>query len=178
MRTVYLGLGTNLDDRDAWLDRGLRLLEDGLVQRRAVAAMSLSRRYQTEAWGMIPGSPPFLNMVVAIETAMPLQDLLGLGLEVERECGRVRDPRAKGYSNRTLDIDVLCTSEGERCEPNVGFNLEVPHPRMMARRFVLQPLMDLAPDLVVDGQSIQDALRACPTTPEVIPHLIESSKIK
>ena len=44
MRTVYLGLGTNLDDRDAWLDQGLRLLEDGLVQRRAVAAMSLSRR--------------------------------------------------------------------------------------------------------------------------------------
>lgn len=168
MRTVYLGLGTNLDDRDAWLDQGLRLLEHALVERRAVVSMSLSARYETEAWGMAPGTPAFLNMVAAVETAMPLPELLALGLDVERECGRVRDPAAKGYTNRTLDVDVLCTSTGERCAPDNGLDLEVPHPRMMSRRFVLQPLVDVAPDLVVEGQAIQDALDACPDEPAVV----------
>ena len=168
MRTVYLGLGTNLDDRNAWLDQGLRLLEQALVERRAVVSMSLSARYETEAWGMAPGTPAFLNMVAAVETAMPLPELLALGLEVERECGRVRDPEAKGYTNRTLDVDVLCTSTGERCAPDDGLDLQVPHPRMMSRRFVLQPLVDVAPDLVVKGQAIQDALDACPAEPAVV----------
>ena len=175
MRTVYLGLGTNLDDRDAWLDQGLRLLEDALVERRAVVSMSLSARYETEAWGMAPGTPAFLNMVAAVETSMPLPELLALGLEVERECGRVRDPQAQGYTNRTLDVDVLCTSTGERCAPGDGLDLQVPHPRMMSRRFVLQPLVDVAPDLVVEGQAIQDALDACPAEPAVVLRREESA---
>jgi len=168
MRIVYLGLGTNLDDRDAWLDQGLRLLEHALVERRAVLSMSLSERYETDAWGMAPGTPAFLNMVAAVETPLPLTELLSLGLEVELECGRVRDPEAKGYTNRTLDVDVLCTSTGERCAPDDGLDLKVPHPRMMSRRFVLQPLVDVAPDLIVDGQAIQDALEACPAEPAVV----------
>ena len=57
MRTVYLGLGTNLDDRNKWLDRGLRMLEEALVEHRAVESMTLSPRYETEAWGMAPGTP-------------------------------------------------------------------------------------------------------------------------
>ncbi|MGB1384211.1 MAG: 2-amino-4-hydroxy-6-hydroxymethyldihydropteridine diphosphokinase [Flavobacteriales bacterium] len=175
MRTVYLGLGTNLNDRDGWLDRGLALLEEQLVSQRAVQAMTLSPRYETEAWGMAPGTPPFLNMVVAVDTDLPLPDLLRLGLEVERECGRVRDPEAKSYTNRTLDVDVLCTSQDETWEADEasGLDLNVPHPRMMTRRFVLQPLVDLAPELVVDGQAVANALEACPVEPHVKLHVVE-----
>ena len=176
MRTVYLGLGTNLDDRDGWLDQGLALLEEHLVSRRAVLAMTLSPRYETEAWGMAPGTPSFLNMVVAVDTALPLPDVLQMGLAVERECGRVRNPESKGYANRTLDVDVLCTSTSETWEPDeaTGLDLNVPHPRMMTRRFVLQPLVDLAPELVVDGQAVADALKACPEEPHVRMHVVES----
>ena len=175
MRTVYLGLGTNLDDRDGWLDRGLALLEEQLVSRRAVQAMDLSPRYETEALGMAPGTPAFLNMVAAVDTDLPLPELLLLGLDVERECGRVRDPEAEGYTNRTLDVDVLCTSTGETWDADeaAGLDLNVPHPRMMTRRFVLQPLVDLAPELVVNGRAVADALEACPAEPEVRLHVVE-----
>jgi len=176
MRTVYLGLGTNLNDRDGWLDRGLALLEGQLVSRRGVQAMTLSPRYETEAWGMAPGTPSFLNMVVAVVTDLSLPDLLRLGLDVERECGRVRDPEAEGYTNRTLDVDVLCTSTGETWEADEasGLDLNVPHPRMMTRRFVLQPLVDLAPELAVHGRAVASALEACPAEPEVKLHVVES----
>lgn len=175
MRTVYLGMGTNLNDRDGWLDRGLALLEERLVSRRAVQAMNLSPRYETEAWGMAPGTPAFLNMVVAVVTDLPLPDLLRVGLDVERECGRVRDPEAEGYTNRTLDVDVLCTSKGETWEADeaAGLDLNVPHPRMMTRRFVLQPLVDLAPELLVNGRAVAEALGACPAKPEVRLHVVE-----
>ena len=75
MRTVFLGLGTNLNDRDLWLDRGLCMLEEALVERRSVQSITLSPRYETEAWGMDAGTPAFLNMVVALETDMPLPEL-------------------------------------------------------------------------------------------------------
>ncbi|MDG1674222.1 MAG: 2-amino-4-hydroxy-6-hydroxymethyldihydropteridine diphosphokinase [Flavobacteriales bacterium] len=178
MRTVYLGMGTNLDDRDGWLDRGLALLEERLVSRRAVQAMNLSPRYETEAWGMAPGTPAFLNMVVGVDTDLPLPDLLRVGLDVERECGRVRDPEAEGYTNRTLDVDVLCTSKGETWEADeaTGLDLNVPHPRMMTRRFVLQPLVDLAPELLVNGRAVAEALGACPAKPEVMLHVVEPAE--
>lgn len=174
MRTVFLGLGTNLEDRDLWLDRGLRMLEEALVERRAVESMTLSPRYETEAWGMAPGTPPFLNMVVAMETGIPLPELLRLGLEIEQECGRVRDQHATGYVNRTLDIDVLCTSDAESWTPKEGLDLHVPHPRMMSRRFVLQPLVDVAPALEVRGMRVQDALAHCPAEPAVVLHQTEA----
>jgi len=175
MRTVYLGLGTNLDDRDGWLDRGLALLEEQLVSRRAVQAMTLSPRYETEAWGMPPGTPAFLNMVVAVDTDLPLPELLRVGLDVERECGRVRDPEAQGYANRMLDVDVLCTSTDETwaADGAAGLDLNVPHPRMLARRFVLQPLADVAPELVVNGMAVAEALEACPAEPRVKLHVVE-----
>ena len=172
MRTIYLGLGTNLEHRDEWLDRGLTLLEEQLVNLKGVQAMSTSPRYETEAWGMAPGTPSFLNMVVAIESPLPLPVLLRMGLDIEKACGRIRNPESKGYQNRTLDVDVLCTSNGETWSgvDGEGFDLEVPHPRMMTRRFVLQPLVDLAPDLSVAGHRIQDALHLCPDEPSVRLH--------
>ena len=165
VRTVYLGLGTNLSDRHAWLDQGLAALEEALVARKSVQAMSMSPRYETEAWGMAEGTPAFLNMVVGVDTDMPLDGLLRVLLDIEREHGRVRDAGAEGYLNRTLDLDILCTSEGETSRTD---NLTVPHPRMTSRRFVLQPLADLAPDLEVEDQTVRKALEACPDKPEVV----------
>ena len=166
VRTVYLGLGTNLSDRHAWLDQGLAALEEALVARKSIQAMSMSPRYETEAWGMAAGTPAFLNMVVGVDTDMSLEALLCVLLDIEREHGRVRDASTEGYLNRTLDMDILCTSEGETL--NID-GLAVPHPRMTSRRFVLQPLADLAPDLEVGGQSVRMALEACPAVPGVVP---------
>jgi len=69
----------------------------------------------------------------------------------------------------------LCTSKGETWEANkaTGLDLNVPHPRMMTRRFVLQPLVDLAPELVVKGKTVADALEACPEEPQVKLHVVE-----
>ena len=166
VRTVYLGLGTNLSDRHAWLDQGVAALEAALVERRAIQSMSMSPRYETEAWGMAEGTPAFLNMVVGVDTVMRLDTLLHVLLEIEREHGRVRDAGAEGYLNRTLDMDILCTSDGETWSSE---DLVVPHPRMTSRRFVLQPLADLSPQLTVADLTVRAALEACPSTPEVVP---------
>lgn len=173
LRTVYIGLGTNLADRDDWLDRGLQSLEETLVSRRAVQRMSLSPRYETEAWGMPEGTPAFLNMVVGLETKLALPELLMVVLDIERAHGRIRDGQAEGYANRTLDMDILCTDDGEKWEgESIGGSqaLQVPHPRMLRRRFVLQPLLDVAPGLHVQGQSLQAALQECAPEPAVQLH--------
>ena len=115
---------------------------------------------------MAEGTPAFLNMVVGVDTDMSLEALLCVLLDIEREHGRVRDASTEGYLNRTLDMDILCTSEGETL--NID-DLAVPHPMMTSRRFVLQPLADLAPDLEVGGQTVRMALDACPVVPEVVP---------
>ena len=101
VRTVYLGLGTNLSDRHAWLDQGLAALEASLVARKSIQALSMSSRYETEAWGMAEGTPAFLNMVIGVDTDMPLAELLRVLLDIERAHGRVRDASAEGYLNRT-----------------------------------------------------------------------------
>jgi len=173
LRIVYIGIGTNLADRDDWLDRGLQSLEETLVSRRAVQRMNLSPRYETEAWGMPQGTPAFLNMVVGLETELPLPELLTIVLDIERAHGRVRNEEAEGYANRTLDMDILCTDDGETWEGetiNGPHALQVPHPRMLQRRFVLQPLLDVAPELQVQGQSLQAALQECAREPAVRLH--------
>ncbi len=173
LRTVYIGLGTNLAERDDWLDRGLQSLEEMLASRRAVQRMTLSPRYETEAWGMPEGTPAFLNMVVGLETKLALPELLMVVLDIERAHGRIRDGQAEGYANRTLDMDILCTDDGETWEGeaiNGSPALQVPHPRMLQRRFVLRPLLDVAPELQVQGQSLQAALQECAPEPAVQLH--------
>jgi deoxyguanosine kinase len=166
-RTVYIGVGSNILPREVHMNRGLALLEELLVERRAVTAMTLSPWYETEAWGMPSGTQAFLNMVLAVDTDLSLNDLLHVLLEVEQTMGRIRTD-GNGYQDRTLDMDILCTSLDERHDSEL---LAVPHPRMASRRFVLQPLMDLAPTLVLDGQPIEQALNVCPELPAVIPFI-------
>jgi len=133
---AYVGLGSNLGDREATLRRALDLLGE----RVAVVAVSSFR--ETEPWGFAD-QPWFLNAVAAVETDAPPRDLLDELLAVERELGRTRDgPR---FGPRTVDLDLLLYGDEVVDEPE----LTVPHPRLHERRFALEPLAELVPALVV-----------------------------
>jgi 2-amino-4-hydroxy-6-hydroxymethyldihydropteridine diphosphokinase len=135
MRTeLYIGLGSNLGDRWANLRHGIR----GLVER-GLMPLDLSSVWETDPID-VPGSGRFLNMVVRSETVLEPREVLETLLGIERENGRVRGP---GNASRTLDLDLLLMGDVEIDEPD----LRVPHPRMWVRRFVLEPLAELAPDL-------------------------------
>jgi 2-amino-4-hydroxy-6-hydroxymethyldihydropteridine diphosphokinase len=131
---AYLGLGSNLGDRRAHLQRAVALLaEHGDV-------VAVSPLYETEPVGG-PPQGPYLNAVVALETTDGPRDLLDRCHRLEEDAQRVRSVR---FGPRTLDADVLLVGDRTVSEPD----LVVPHPRIWERRFVLAPLRDLAPDLV------------------------------
>jgi 2-amino-4-hydroxy-6-hydroxymethyldihydropteridine diphosphokinase len=169
-RTIYISVGSNLGDRVALLKEGIALLEKELVELKAIKSLTESPIYETQAWGMPDGTPAFLNLVVAIDTDVTLENLLPLLLEVESACGRERDlTKPEGdhsYSNRTLDMDILLDGE-VLLKTN---NLIVPHPKLTQRRFVLQPLADLDSKMTIPGRNctVEEALGACPIKPEVL----------
>jgi 2-amino-4-hydroxy-6-hydroxymethyldihydropteridine diphosphokinase len=134
MKTIYLGLGSNLGDREGMLRAALRALESPRLHIRR-----LSPLYETEPMD-VPGQHWFLNQVAEAETDLfPLQ-LLHRTTKIEAQLGR-RRLLPKGP--RTIDIDVLLFGNCIVTTPT----LEIPHPRFRVRRFVLAPLADLAPDL-------------------------------
>jgi len=134
MKTVYLGLGSNLGDRQAMLQAAVRALESPRLHVRRVSPV-----YETEPMDA-PGQHWFLNLVAEAETDLfPLQ-LLYRTSKVEAQLGR-RRLAPKGP--RTIDIDILLFGNSVMAMPA----LEIPHPRFRGRRFVLAPLADLAPEL-------------------------------
>ncbi|MQF48523.1 2-amino-4-hydroxy-6-hydroxymethyldihydropteridine diphosphokinase [SAR202 cluster bacterium AC-647-N09_OGT_505m] len=132
--TAYLGLGSNLGDRGF----NLRMAISLLCQRESLIAISLV--YETDPWGYT-SQPPFLNLVCALETSLSPQGLLELAQEVERKLGRVHTFR---YGPRTIDVDILLYGN----EVIQTQDLQIPHPMMSQRAFVLVPLAEFAPDLV------------------------------
>jgi 2-amino-4-hydroxy-6-hydroxymethyldihydropteridine diphosphokinase len=133
--TAYVGLGSNLGDRARTIYDGVRLLLDAVPVRAR-----LSPLYVTAPVDLLD-QPDFLNGVVALEGALPQpHDLLDLCLDVEARLGRERSV-PKGP--RTLDLDLLLYGTAVRDDAR----LTLPHPRLHVRRFVLEPLADLAPDL-------------------------------
>jgi 2-amino-4-hydroxy-6-hydroxymethyldihydropteridine diphosphokinase len=130
---AYLSLGSNLGDRAAWLRMGVAMVAAGDPHR-------VSPVYETEPVGG-PPQPAYLNVVVELETRATPRELLARCRAAELVARRQRGDR---FGPRTLDADVLLV--GERTVEE--FDLVVPHPRMWERRFVLQPLADLAPELV------------------------------
>jgi 2-amino-4-hydroxy-6-hydroxymethyldihydropteridine diphosphokinase len=143
---VYLSLGGNLGDPAKSMAAALRLL-DGDDKTRVTAVSSL---YRTPPWGKLD-QPDFLNAAAAIETQLSPRSLLELCLDVERRLKRVREER---WGPRLIDIDILVF--GDRVIHETG--LEVPHPRMLERAFVLAPLAEIAPDLAVGGRSVSERL--------------------
>jgi len=143
MARAFLGLGTNLGDREAELRRGVEHLS------RAGDLIAVSSLYETEPMG----GPPqglFLNIVVELDTDDTPEALLERCRELEAIAHRVRSIR---HGPRTLDVDVLYV-EGESRDTA---ELTVPHPRMYERRFVLEPLAEQAPELV-DASMMASAL--------------------
>jgi 2-amino-4-hydroxy-6-hydroxymethyldihydropteridine diphosphokinase len=129
---TFLGLGSNMGDREEHLRRAVAGLP-GLV--------GVSPVYETEPVGGPPGQEMYLNLVVELETGLTPRELLELAHRLEQQARRVRTVH---HGPRTLDVDVLLVGDLVVDEPD----LVVPHPRMWERRFVVDPLADLAPDLV------------------------------
>jgi 2-amino-4-hydroxy-6-hydroxymethyldihydropteridine diphosphokinase len=140
VRRVLLALGSNLGDRATYL----RAAVDALAASGELVAVSPV--YETDPVGGPDGQGAYLNMVVALRTADAPAAVLERARSLERAAERVREVR---WGPRTLDVDVLWI-DGERIATD---ELEVPHPRMFERPFVLAPLEDVAPDLVDDGWS-------------------------
>ena len=129
---AFLGLGSNLGDRWELLRAAVGSL-DGVVQ--------VSPVYETEPVGGPGSQGAFLNLVVEIDTDLDPRQLLGVCHRLETAADRVRTER---WGPRTLDVDILWVEGVEVDEPD----LQIPHPRLWARRFVLAPLADVAPELV------------------------------
>jgi 2-amino-4-hydroxy-6-hydroxymethyldihydropteridine diphosphokinase len=146
---AYIGLGSNLGDREATLRRAVELLagEEGID----VVAVSTLR--ETEPVGFAD-QPRFLNGAATVETELEPRDLLERLLAVERALGRERT--GQRFGPRTVDLDLLLYGSRVVDEPS----LTVPHPRLAERRFALEPLHELAPELALpDGRRIGDLLR-------------------
>jgi 2-amino-4-hydroxy-6-hydroxymethyldihydropteridine diphosphokinase len=143
-----LGLGGNLGDPVAAFAAALRRFEG----HPAIGAVVPSSVYRTAPWGKLD-QPEFLNMAASIETSLPARDLLAFCLEIEREGGRERGER---WGPRTIDIDVLTYGDDAIDEPG----LQVPHPRIMDRAFVLAPLAEIAAGLSIAGRDVAVLLEA------------------
>jgi 2-amino-4-hydroxy-6-hydroxymethyldihydropteridine diphosphokinase len=134
MAHIFIGFGTNLGDREKQLQDAWNRLA------RIISIERTSAVYETEPWG-VTGQPHFLNLVVEGETALSPQDLLFAVKTIEHDMGRIRGMR---YGPRIIDLDILFYDNLQMKTDE----LEIPHPRIAERRFVLLPMVNLAPDLV------------------------------
>jgi 2-amino-4-hydroxy-6-hydroxymethyldihydropteridine diphosphokinase len=146
---AFLGLGSNLGDRLDNLRRSLDLLEE-----RGIRVVRSSRVYETDPVGG-PEQPEYLNAVVEVEAPGSARDLLEACLQVEEEMGRVREER---WGPRVVDLDLLTFGDEAIDEPD----LQVPHPRMHERGFVLVPLLELDADPSLPGGRRASDLRLGP----------------
>ncbi len=164
LATAFLGLGSNLGDREA----NLRAAVDALVAMPGIdldRAADVASLYETSPVGGPGGQAEYLNSVVRVRTSLSPQELLQAVLTIERELGRVRRER---WAEREIDIDLLLYGNIVVCDKDFS----VPHPRMHSRRFVLEPLAEIAPDFVHPFHrgtiaQLADRLRAEPTTESV-----------
>ena len=153
MTEAWLALGGNVGDSRTILDRAVTLLCDG-KQLRLTARSS---DYRTPPWGF-KYQPPFINLCIAVETTLSPRELLLHAQGVELQLGRDR-AHEKRWGPRTADIDII--AYGRLAVHELG--LTVPHPRLFERGFVLLPLAEIAPDLVIGGRSVREALAGVDT---------------
>lgn len=136
MNVVYLGLGANLGDKRKCLTAALDCIEQ-LIGR----IVSRSAFYDTMPWGFVSDSR-FLNAVAKVETRLSPDDVLRVTQQIEKKLGRREKSCASGYTDRPIDIDILFFNNDIIQEKN----LQVPHPLIEKRDFVLLPMVEIAPD--------------------------------
>ncbi|MEA2930074.1 MAG: 2-amino-4-hydroxy-6-hydroxymethyldihydropteridine diphosphokinase [Hyphomicrobiales bacterium] len=153
MAQALLGLGGNVGDARGTLDAAVALFAEG----KDVMLLARSSDYATPPWG-VTDQPPFVNLAIAVETTLAPRALLARALDVERALGRDRS-NAKRWGPRPIDIDLLVYDDLEVDEPG----LTLPHPRLFERAFVLVPLAEIAPDRLIAGRRVKDALAAIDT---------------
>jgi 2-amino-4-hydroxy-6-hydroxymethyldihydropteridine diphosphokinase len=149
MPLAYIGLGSNLGDREGTIRRALELLSAG----DDIEVTAVSSLEETDPVGY-EDQPRFLNGAAALRTELPPRELLERLFDVERQLGRIRTgPR---FGPRTIDLDLLLYGQESFDEPG----LRIPHPRLAERRFVLEPLVELDRNLQVPGRGSVRALLA------------------
>ncbi len=134
MNKVYLGLGSNLEDREGKLTQAIRE-----IQEKIGDVVSRSSFYDTAPWGFV-SSHRFLNAVIEVDTSLAPQALLAATQAIERELGR-KTKTTEGYEDRPIDIDILYYNQSVLKEED----LIIPHPLLQERDFVLRPLLEIAP---------------------------------
>jgi 2-amino-4-hydroxy-6-hydroxymethyldihydropteridine diphosphokinase len=145
---ALLALGGNVGEVRATINRALAMLCDG----DHVRLRARSSDYATPPWG-VEDQPVFVNLCIAVETELTPQALLGRVQAVEQALGRRRDQEQR-WGPRPIDIDILAYDDVTLVEAE----LTLPHPRLFERAFVLVPLAEIAPDRVIAGRRVRDAL--------------------
>ena len=142
----YLSVGSNLGDRAEYIRQAIEYVgASDKIQLKSVSSL-----YETPPWGNI-NQPSFLNGAFSLVSTISPQELLGLCQSVEQSLGRVRHEH---WGPRTIDIDLLYIDGIKLNTPE----LVLPHPYMLERAFVLVPLVEIAPDLLIDGPSVKEHL--------------------
>jgi 2-amino-4-hydroxy-6-hydroxymethyldihydropteridine diphosphokinase len=149
MSDALIGMGGNVGDVRATLDRAVAALCDG----GEVRLVARSADYRTPPWG-VTDQPAFINICLAVATTLAPRALLDRVLSIERAFGRNRASEQR-FGPRTLDIDIIAFDDLALDEPG----LTLPHPRLFERAFVLAPLAEVAPDRRIAGTKVADALR-------------------
>ena len=148
MAEALIGLGGNVGDVRATLDRAVEAFCDG----RDVRLIARSSDYRTPPWG-VEDQPPFVNLCLRVETSLSPQALLRRAQHVEQALGRDR-AKEQRWGPRRVDIDILAYDDVTLDEPD----LVLPHPRLFERAFVLVPLVEIAPERVIAGMKVREAL--------------------
>jgi 2-amino-4-hydroxy-6-hydroxymethyldihydropteridine diphosphokinase len=148
MAKAFIGIGSNLGNRVEHCDNAIKLLETG-----GISVLKRSVMIETKPWG-VTDQPEFINMVIEIETDLPPDALLALLKKTERAVGRTETVR---WGPRVIDLDILLYGDSVLKTPQ----LEIPHPRISEREFVLRPLAEIAPDTIhpVMKKSIRTLLK-------------------
>jgi 2-amino-4-hydroxy-6-hydroxymethyldihydropteridine diphosphokinase len=148
MAEALIALGGNVGDVRATFDRTVAMLCDGV----AVRLVARSSDYRTPPWG-VTDQPAFINAAIAVTTSLPPHGLLARAQDCERALGRDRSHERR-WGPRTIDIDILAYDDLKLEEGG----LTLPHPHLFERAFVLVPLAEIAPDRVIGGVRVRDAL--------------------
>jgi 2-amino-4-hydroxy-6-hydroxymethyldihydropteridine diphosphokinase len=152
-KIVFLGLGTNLGNREENLKKAIVMIGENIGE-----IVSCSSVYETEPWGF-QSENEFLNAVIKVRTELKPPGLLGRILMIEAQLGRLREGEEMGYKSRIIDIDILLYGH----EIINKKSLQIPHPRIPERKFVLVPLCEISPEMVhpVLKKTLAELLEEC-----------------